>query len=448
MDSPNSDNIYDVIAYREKTIPSKKLENFTFYHFDPTSLDKITPVLARDYYQIMIIVATKVDAVSSYNNVRLLNKDVQIILLDRWQFEVEDHRLEIMSSRDVLSSRFVDFLPNMPVIAQNVGIGSGEIMEIRVPVGSSYVYRHIASITQKRWQIAGIYRANSLILPRPTLMIRPNDVLLIVGDPGVLQSVYKSIKKELGQFPAPFGNSIYCLVDMRAMNDREINSLVNDALLLHSKINSMKLYIRIINPTFSHTYEKMKSYSNQHISVEIDFYEKNYNKVMRLDVEDKDIGLIVVSNKFFTNNISYLYKFGLPIFKIGAWGFSSLKEGVVLSSNSDDIEKESAVIFDVASQLDLEVKLYNFNPDNLSEQKALAEHFENLSKLFGKKVEVIHAQRNPLIKLRNRKDILQFVSFNTKIKDANIFSIFSTDMEKLYFKLSNSYQLFIPTQAE
>ena len=448
MDSTSSDNVYDVISYREKTIPSKKLDNFTFYDFDPTSLDKITPILSRDYYQIMIVVAKKIDAISSYNNVRLLNKEVQIVLLDRWQFEVEDNRLEIMSSRDVLSSRFVDFLPNMPVIAQNVGIGAGEIMEIRVPVGSSYVYRHIASITQTKWKIAGIYRANSLILPRPTLMIRPNDVLLVVGDPSVLQSVYKSIKKELGQFPAPFGNSIYCCIDMRAMNDKEIDGLVNDALLLHAKISSMKLYIKIINPTFSHSYEKMKSYSNKHISVEVDFYEKNHNKTMQVDVEQKDIGLIVVSNKFFTNNITYLYQFGLPIFKVGAWGFSNLKEGIVLSSNSDEIEKESAVIFDVASQLDLEVKLYNFNPDNLSGQNALAEHFENLSKLFGKKVEVIHTQRNPLIKLRNKKDILQFVPFSTKIQDANIFSLFSTDMEKLYFKLSNSYQLFIPTQAE
>jgi len=169
---------------------------------------------------------------------------------------------------------------------------------------------------------------------------------------------------------------------------------------------------------------------------------------MKVDVDDKDIGIVVVTNKFFTENISYLYKFRLPIFKLGAWGFSNLKEGIVLSSNSEDIEKESAVIFDISSQLDLDVKLYNFNPDNLSEKNSLAEHFENLSKLFGKKVKVVHANKNPLIKLRNRDDVLQFVPFNNKITDSNIFSIFSTDMEKLYFKLSNSYQLFIPMQVD
>jgi len=448
MHQTSSDNLYDVVTYREKTVPSKKLENFTFYNFDPTSFDKISPILNRDYYQIMIIVSNKIDAIGTYNNIRRINKEVQIVLLDRWELELIDSRLELLGSRDVLSSRFVDFLPNMPVIAQNVGLGAGEIMEIRVPIGSSYVYRHIASIAQKKWKISGIYRANSLILARPTLMIQPNDVLLVIGDPTVLQSVYMSIKKELGQFPSPFGNSIYCLIDMLVMSEKEIDKLVNDALLLHAKISSMKLYIKVINPTFSNAFEKIKSYNNKHISVEIDYYEKNPNSAIKVDIENKDIGLIVVTNKFFTENISYLYKFRLPIFKVGAWGFSSLKEGIVLSSNSEDIEKESAVIFDISSQLDLDIKLYNFNPDNLSEKNSLAEHFENLSKLFGKKVEVVHAKKNPLIKLRNREDLLQFVPFNRKITNSNVFSIFSTDMEKLYFKLSNSYQLFIPMQVE
>ena len=185
MNSTSSDNSYDIVTYREKTVPDKKLENFTFYNFDPTSFEKLSPLLSRDYYQIMIVVSKKIDAMGTYNNIRTVDKEVQVVLLDRWQLDMEDHRLEILGSRDVLSSRFVDFLPDMPVIAQNVGLGAGEIMEIRVPIGSSYVYRHLASIVQKKWRISGIYRANSLILPRPTLMIQPNDVLLVVGDPVV-----------------------------------------------------------------------------------------------------------------------------------------------------------------------------------------------------------------------------------------------------------------------
>jgi hypothetical protein len=228
------------------------------------------------------------------------------------------------------------------------------------------------------------------------------------------------------------------------MNSREIEILINDALLLHAKINSMKLHIKVINPTYSQSFEKIKSYNSDHINVYVDYYNKKPNPVMKQDLQEKDIGLILVHGKFFVENVSTLYQYKLPILKIGAWGFASLKEGVVLSSNSEDIEKESAVIFDISSQLDLKIKLYNFNPDNSQEENALAEHFENLSKLFGQSVEIVQAKRNPLLKLRNRDDILQFVPFNNKILDSNVFSIFSTDMERLYFKLSNSYQLFIP----
>ncbi len=448
INSTSNDNSYDVVTYRDKTVPSKKLDNFTFYNFDPTSFQKLSPLLNRDYYQIMIIVSKKIDAMGTYNNIRTVNKEVQVVLLDRWELNMDDNRLEVLGSRDVLSSRFVDFLPNMPVIAQNVGLGAGEIMEIRVPIGSSYVYRHLASIVQKKWKISGIYRANSLILPRPTLMIQPNDVLLVVGDPIVLQSVHKSIKRELGQFPAPFGSSIYCLVDMLDMSSREVDKLVNDALLLHSNISSMKLHVKIVNPTYSNSFEKLKSYNNKHISIEIDYYNRDVNSVMKEDLSEKDIGLIVVSNRFFIENIPLLYKSKLPVFKIGAWGFSSLSEGIVLSSNSEDIEKESAVIFDISAQLDLEIKLYNFNPDNSTEKNSLAEHFDNLSKLFNQNVKIVNTKKNPLIKLRNRDDILQFVPFNSKIVDSNLFSLFSTDMERLYFKLSDSYQLFIPMQAE
>jgi len=374
-----------------------------------------------------------------------LDKEIQIIMMDRWGFDFEDKRLLLSDSRNILSSRFSDYLPDVPVIAQNVGLGKGEIMEIRVPIGSSYVYRHMASIQQKKWRIAGLYRGNQLILPRPTLMIQPNDILLTIGEPNVLESVYKSIKRELGQFPSPFGNNIYCLVDMLTMNLKDIEKLVNDSLLLHVKINSKKLYIKIINPTYSPVLEKLKSYSNQHIVVEIDYYNKKINSVMNEDLEENDVGLIVTLNNYFVHNIKHLYKTRLPVFKVGAWGFSNLTEGVILSSNSEDIEKESSVIFDISSQLDLGIKLYNFHPDQTDVRNSVVEHFENLSKLFGKNIEIITENKNPLLQLRNRNDVLQFVPFNSKILDSNLFSIFSTDMERLYFKLSNSYQLFIPT---
>lgn len=447
METEAGENSYTIVTYKEETLPKKRPENFKFFEFDPTSYEKLAVILNEQFFQIMIIMSNELDVKATYTNIRRVDSKVRIVIMDRWDLQIEDKRLLMLNSREILASRFTDHLPNTPIVAQNIGLGIGEIMEVSVPVGSSYAYRHLASIEQSKWRIAAVYRSNTLILPRPALMLLPNDLLLLVGDPKVLQSVFKSIKRELGQFPSPFGSSIYCLVDMLRMKDDEIDVLINDSLLLHSKLNSNKLHIKIINPTYSKTLEKIKSYSNHHINVLIDYFETNPRKVLRDDTEKMDIGLIVVMNTFFQKNKRTLYKTKLPIFKMGKRGFGSLNQGVVLSNDAHEIEQESSVIFDVATQLSLELKLYSYNPDHENEKNSLIEHFDNLSKIFGREVDVVQSDKNPLIKLRNRDNILQFLPFSPKILEANFLSIFSTDMEKLHFKLADNYQLFIPINA-
>ncbi|MDD3324589.1 MAG: potassium transporter TrkA [Sulfurospirillaceae bacterium] len=444
IDNDTGENNYTLITCKKDELPKKLPENFKAYHFDPTSFEKLALVFNDQYFQAMVMMSKKMDTLVTYKNIRLLDKKIQIIIMSKWDLEIDDKRVFMLDSREILASRLKDHIPGVPVVAQNVGLGIGEVMEISVPIGSSYVYRHVASIEQKKWKIAAIYRANTLILPRPTLMILPNDVLLTVGDPIVLQSVFRSVKKELGQFPSPFGSSIYCLIDMFSMSEKKIDTLLNDAFLLHAKINNKKLYIKVINPTFSKVFMKIKSYENSHISVTVDYYETSIKKTIAEDARRLDIGLIVVNSSFFSRYIKTLYNTKIPVLKIGTKGFLNLNEGIILTGDSDEIEKESSVIFDLSKQLDLKVKLYDYNPENDFSKSNLAEHFENLSKLFGRDVEIVGAQKNPLIKLRSRDDILQFLPFSVKILDSNIFSIFSTDMEKLYFKLSDNYQLFIP----
>jgi len=93
--------------------------------------------------------ANKIDTIASYNNIRKLSRQVNIVLFDKWNLEIEDQNLIKLDANEILANRLIDFLPNIPIVAQNVGLGIGEIMEVLVPFGSSYVYRHIGSIEQK-----------------------------------------------------------------------------------------------------------------------------------------------------------------------------------------------------------------------------------------------------------------------------------------------------------
>ena len=54
--------------------------------------------------------------------------------------------MTILNSDELLATHLYEHLPNVPVIAQNVGTASGEIMEVHVPFGSTYAFRHVGSI--------------------------------------------------------------------------------------------------------------------------------------------------------------------------------------------------------------------------------------------------------------------------------------------------------------
>ena len=142
------------------------------------------------------------------------------------------------------------------------------------------------------------------------------------------------------------------------------------------------------------------------------------------------------------------YRTKLPSFKTGEWGFANLNNGVIVGGENEETEKESSVILDICSQLDLEVSLYDFDPNRQGHKSSIVDHFENLSRLFGKEVEIIQDdEKNPIISLQNRNDLLQFVPFSEKLLMRNMFTVFSTDLDKLSYKLSKSYQLFIPTSS-
>lgn len=144
-----ADNNYLVVYYDDKIVPKNRTENFRFYKFDPTSFVKLFQLFDEKISQVMIIMGNKIDTVASYENIRRIDNNISIIVYDKWDLDIDDQNLILLNANEILSNRLVDYLPNVPIIAQNVGLGLGEIMEVLVPFGSSYVYRHIGSIEQK-----------------------------------------------------------------------------------------------------------------------------------------------------------------------------------------------------------------------------------------------------------------------------------------------------------
>jgi len=437
---------YYIVYFDESILPESKGDDFLLYKFDPTSFSKLSKLLKQvDFFQIFLILSNKNDVIETFKNIRLINSDVKIIMLDRWELDIGDGATTKIDSNEILVNRAINYLPNIPIFAKEVGQGKGEIMEIEIPPTSNFAYKHIGAITQSRWRVAIVYRKDSIHLPNDNFMLLPNDIIIAVGNPAVLQSVYKSINQNYGQFPKPYGENIYVFIDMDTMDEEEINLLINDSLLLFSKLNTNKLCIRVINPTYNSSYEKLKSYKKTNILVMIDYENQDGEKLFFEDLKQNDIGLIVTNRDKFLENKTLFYESKKPIFKISNSGFYNIKESVVLSSDSKRVESISSVIFDLSTQLGLNITLYEFEGVDEEENEKILSHFKTLSKLFEREINIKKLETNPIVELEKRSGVLQFIMFDEKIMESNLLSrIFSTELEDHFFKLSNSYQLYIP----
>ena len=440
-------NRFYVVYYDDDMMLETKQDNFIYYKFDPTSFSKLSGLLRQiDFYEAFLILASKQDFLATYENIRTIKKELPLVLLDKWGIDMDDKYTKIIEASDILSNRMVNFLPNIPVFAKEVGLGQGEIMEMEIPFTSSYAYKHIGSIEQNRWKIVALYRKQTLHLPQPNMMLLPNDIILTVGNPAVLQSVYKSLNQNYGQFPLQYGQNLYTVIDMSRLSDDEIDELTNDSFILHSKLNNKNLIFRVINPKLTRSYEKLKGYKNTNIRVLFEYNSDEMIEVVKNDIKRYDVGMVIVESRCFFANIGDFYELKIPMLKVSQKGFYNIKRSLLLSEDSKSIEGISSVVFDFSSQLDLDITLYKFSGENELENKKVLEHFNSLSKLFDKKIHIEKTEKNPIMLLEDRSDFLQFVKFDKRLSEINFFEKFiSTNLEDHFFRLSLAYQLYIPT---
>ncbi len=443
----SSENIYYIVELKAKKYTDINPKRFKFHEFDPTSLYKLSNLLKMEFIQVIIAMDNSIDVENTIKNIRVMKKQLRVIVLCQWNMTNEDPNIILINSSEILSSRLLDYLPNVPVIAQNVGIGEGEIMEVLVPFGSSFIYRHIGVIEQKNWRIVAIYRNRKLVMPSRRRMIQPNDLLVLVGDPVVLKSVYRAIKRELGQFPEPFGSNLYLYIDMNLIEHSKIEACVKRAMYVHEKFTH-DLIIKVVNPSNISILQEIKKLRDLNIIIDIEYVSVDLKEKFFQDIKSYHIGLVIVSKDIFYSHQmrTTLYESHIPVLKISNRSFSKVKDAVMILSNNRDLEKISSNIFDISEQMGFNIELYNYLKEHQQDKEQVIEHYYNLSTIFSKSIKVFKDNDNPIRTLKNKENFIQILPFTHKLTKRRIFSLFSTDNELLYHKLDKYHQIFIPVQ--
>jgi hypothetical protein len=455
VESNTRENNYDVVYMSDSILPEQKASNFTLYKFDPTSESKLGMVLDKNVHsEVLIALNSKDEMLNVIKNIKQRKKNLQISILDYWGIELEDPYVTIYKGIEVLANGMVEQLPNVPVMAQNIGLRQGEIMEIKIPFGSSYAYRYIGSIEQNEWKIFGLYRNQQLVNIKPSLILKPNDLILVIGKPTVLMQIYNAIEKSQGQFPMPFGHNIYLYLDLYLQNKKRIIDVIEEVKYLHKRLKNRKLIVRITRPTTVGIISLIKDSfkDNDTIEIKMDYHNLGMIRLLKNDTKNYDVGMVILTNEMIRDrkHSKDILALKVPIFKLGDELKGSVKKTVVLLNDVTSYEQISPVVFDIASQLKTKTRVFDMDPMGHNEDKrTLLDHFENLAKIFNERVEIISNEKNPIRELKRQTNTLQILPLKEDMFNKRFsWKFLYTNPDLISFDMKRYSQVLIPVIEE
>jgi hypothetical protein len=440
-------NVLDIVYYRGNIIEDDVI-NCTFHKFDPTSFSKLEAIFTREHITAYIVMDDPNEAMAVYKNLRTLSKDIMIYLLDNGNLKAIDdgENTRIIKLVDITANRFMAAVPNIPVSAQFVGLRSGDIIEVMVPFGSSFAYRHIGNVEQREWRVGAIYRANELILPTPATMILPGDNLLLIGQPNILKNVHRAIKLESGQFPAPFGRNAYMLLDMANGRSAKAELELNSALSIHDQIKNKILFIKVINPDSLDLLSRVRELNKADIVIDIAYRKFDIYEELKQELGRLNVGLLIVNPEMFEKrkNRVLFQKIKRPVLKLGYENAARINKAAVPISSNPNYEQISSTIFDLSAQLSLNIFIYPANVDSEGEG-VIIRHFDSLARLHSRAIFVYENEENPILHLRNEDNILLFFPYEKNMISRTVLDLFNPKrIERLNAVLKSNHQIFIP----
>jgi hypothetical protein len=441
---------FDIIYQNDSDILDEfKVDGINFYKIPFNNFVNLKFFQNKDYSKIIVVIKNRFFALNALKSLEyFIDKNILIEFVDFWGIDIEDKNVNVIKLPNIINATLIDLLPDVPVFARNIGLGKEEIMEVEVPASSIFIYRNVELLNNEnktKWRIVAIYRNDNLILPNKMTTIHPYDKVVIVGNAQVLKDVYKTIKKDVGMFPAPYGNNIYLLIDRATMKAKESSKLLKAAIHLQKKLKSKKLIIKIINPNL-HRFDKLRKFEN--IEIYVDYYSTDIEQVLMEDLIKFSIGMFVIDNKFYYENMDFLLKLKKPFLKVGDESIKKCENSALLLKDDESIAEISPVVFDISSQLQTKIKFLDIDPENVKkEKKEIVEYYENLAKMyFYKNVEFIIDDKNPYFEIKKMKNICFFVPFNANIPRNKLLSFIMPNTDKIQLLLDKYNQFMIPTK--
>jgi hypothetical protein len=442
-------NQYYITCTREEIeVCDTSVDNVKYIEIDPTSYMRVKNLMEdKNFSTIFIVIANRKEAEFAYKNIRMITAKSLVVFVSSWNdIDFDDANLSILNVNEIVASNLYEKLPNVPIIAKNIGLGKGEIMEILVPFGSSFAYKHVGAMGHRKWKISAIYRKEKQIFVNSATMLQPNDRLIVMGNPLVLEEVYKKVNRRQGVFPEPFGKNLYLLVDLKHLKE-DILIQVNEAIYLSNQLKKTKLYIRLIHANNFDVISELRALQTDNIHVLVTYIDSKISNDIDFDISQYEIGLFMLDRTYFfeTKFKTHLMDYKRPIYLFGEKSLYNIKQALVLMGEESVMESLSTSIFDFSESMGLELSLCDYSPEgDFHDNKQIVEHYESLSRLYNFKINIERKRVNPIRELLEHDEVLNVTPFVKEIKQFSIFNLFSTKHDAYIMSIKKHPQLLIP----
>ncbi len=455
LELDKNDNHYYIIASKEiydkyhKNI-DKPYSNIEIKTYDATSYSKLSHTMSLNKFSKVILSSyEKNESKEIVKNIRKINSKIPIVYLDIWNTAIKnDDNIEYIRALNIVANSLFQKLPNVPKVAQNIGLGAGEIMEITIPFGSKFAYRYIGSITQTRWKIFGLYRDEKLIQVRPSTIIKPNDTAVLIGEPVVLRQIANIIQRDKGQFPIPYGKNIFVYLDMLTTDIEQCLDILGKAITINRVLKEAKLSIKLDNPTSFEDIEILKTIFDKTDIYDINIsYQTNSGlQDIKEDIINTEAGLFITKKEFYTNkqNLNMILAQNIPVFIPSSQALATIDRCVVVPNGEESYEQIASLLFDISSQFQRQLNIYDMNPSGFSRHKKLLDYLSELSITYNQDIKIIQNEENPIRHLQNEKNVLQIMPMKTEIFKKQLLNIFSMDTDILSYNLNKHNKILLP----
>jgi hypothetical protein len=277
-------------------------------------------------------------------------------------------------------------------------------------------------------------------------MIRPNDTLLIMGQPIVLNGVYKTINKRIGLFPEPFGKNIYLILDLR-YDKKDALLCLKQSIYLIETLEDKALYVRILYPNDFELIEELKTLESERVNIFTSYDNANVEFLIKKDIHEYDVGLVMNSIPTFEAEHlkEILYDLKKLVFLFGDSLLYNIKNSVVLMSENEKMESISSTAFDISETLGLGLTLGDFNPEgDFESKKLIIEHYETLAQIFNMEVNIEQRVANPIREISNMEDILQVAPFEKDLNSDSIRKFISNKIQDFLLITKKHPKLLVP----